>query len=102
MLMSFRKISTLARIEPAPVATAVATKFTVDAVCNPAGTGIGVAPTLPGGGEPMTLATFTVIGADVLVCELVSVTRAVSTCCPSCAAVGIQENVYCVAPTPVV
>ena len=82
MLMSLRKISTLRRVEP-PVATALATKFTVDAVCRPKPSGIGVADTLTVGGEPMTLATLMFNGAEVATWEFVSVTRAVSTCSPS-------------------
>src|SRR5688500_13639076 len=93
MLMSFRKNSTVVSVVPTPFANAFAMKLTVESVCNPR-VGIGVTDTEIVGGVPTTLATFTLTGAEVDVCEFVSVTRAVRTRCPSWAAVGVQENVY--------
>ena len=92
MLTSLRKISTLRRVEPVPVATAVAWKLMVEAVCRPL-PGIGVAVTVTVGGEPTTLATLTVSGAVVTTWAFRSVTRAVRTRSPSWAAVGIHEKV---------
>src|SRR5687768_8446455 len=97
MLTSLRKNSTLVIVTPDAVEEALATKFTVERLCRlpawPTPTPTVGCVIVTVGGVPTSVATLTFTGGEVAVREFVSVTRAVNTCWPSWAVVGVQENV---------